>query len=176
MNARHLIDIAPNALVVLVGVSGSGKSTLARRHFRTTAVLSSDRIREMLADDEADQSVSAAAFEVLHLVARRRLETGRLTVVDATSTTPSARKPLLAIARETGSPAVVVVLDAPLELCRRNNAARPGRRVADDVVIAQHEALAASLPEIGNEGFDRIYILRGEDEIGTAVIRIGASV
>src|SRR5688500_10631827 len=119
------IPLPSNALVVLVGASGSGKSTFARRHFRETAVVSSDRLRAMLADDERDQSVSRAAFEVLELLVRRRLEAGRLTVVDATSTTAEARAPLLRLARDARVQSVAIVLDAPLEICLANNAARP---------------------------------------------------
>ena len=46
------LTIPDFALVLLVGASGSGKSTFAARHFRPTEVLSSDRCRGMVADDE----------------------------------------------------------------------------------------------------------------------------
>src|SRR3954468_8548772 len=80
-----VIRIPEISLVVLVGVSGCGKSTFARRHFLPTEVLSSDFFRAMVRDDENDQAGTTDAFDVLHLVARRRLRAGRLTVVDATS-------------------------------------------------------------------------------------------
>jgi protein phosphatase len=168
MTEPVVLDIPPRALVVLVGVAGSGKSSFAARHFAPTQVLSSDGMRAMLADAAADQSVSAQAFELLHLVARWRLEAGRLTVVDATSTTAAARAELAAIARSTGAPAVAIVLDVPFERCVGRDAARAGRRVGADVIRAQAEALAASLPDIGNEGFDRVYLLCGEEEVGAA--------
>jgi protein phosphatase len=170
MDASPVLTIPPRSLVVLVGAAGSGKSTFARRHFAETAVISSDRIRAWLADDEADQSVSAPAFEVLHLVARRRLEAGRVAVVDATSATAAARAQLVRIAREVGAPVVAVVLDAPLELCLANNARRAGRRVEEDVIRAQHDALTASLPGLRDEGFDAVFLLRGASEIEAAVV------
>ncbi|HET9945988.1 MAG TPA: AAA family ATPase, partial [Actinomycetes bacterium] len=46
------IGVPALSLVVLIGASGSGKSTFARRHFRSTAVLSSDTFRGLVADDE----------------------------------------------------------------------------------------------------------------------------
>jgi predicted kinase len=165
-----LLEISRHALVVLVGVSGSGKSSFAALHFRPTEVLSSDRFRAMIADDEADQSVSAAAFELLHLVARRRLEAGRLAVVDATSTTPGARRQLLDIADTLGVPAVALVLDVPVRVCVARDAARSDRSVGPEVIRTQAEALTASLPEIGNEGFARTYLLRGEEEVARARI------
>ena len=119
----------------------------------------------MISDDEANQAVSAQAFELLHLLARRRLEAGRLAVIDATNTTPAARRALLAIAEELEAPAVAIILDVPAEVCRRRDASRQDRRVGADVIRAQAEALTASLPEIGNEGFDRVYLLLGEEQI-----------
>ena len=62
------------ALVCLIGASGSGKSTFARNHFGRFEVLSSDFCRGLVADDENDQSASAAAFDVLHHIAGKRLD------------------------------------------------------------------------------------------------------
>ena len=70
------------ALLVLAGPSGSGKSTFAAQHFLPTQIVSSDAMRALISDDEADQSVSGPAFELLHDVVSKRLAAGRLTVVD----------------------------------------------------------------------------------------------
>src|SRR5580658_3527379 len=93
------ISIPNLSLVVLIGPSGSGKSTFARKHFLPTEILSSDACRGMVSDDENKQGVSKEAFEVLHFIAAKRLESGRLTVVDATNVQPEARKPLVELAR-----------------------------------------------------------------------------
>ena len=62
----------PNpSLVVLCGPAGSGKSTFAARHFPPTAIVSSDRCRAMLADDERDLSVSPEAFRLFHTITMR---------------------------------------------------------------------------------------------------------
>ena len=71
------LTIPESALVVLIGPSGAGKSTFARHHFRPTEVLSSDACRALVADDEADQAATPAAFEVLHCIAAKRLAAGR---------------------------------------------------------------------------------------------------
>jgi predicted kinase len=150
-------------LILLIGTSGSGKSTLARRLFLDTQILSSDRIRAWISDDEKDQSVSAQAFAVLHLLVQMRLEIGRTTVVDATSVARSSRAELLAEARAAGRPAVVVVLDVSVEECVRRDAARTDRSVGRDVIVQQRRLLDASMPEIANEGFDEIRIIGCSD-------------
>ena len=58
------IEIPDFSLVVLIGATGSGKSTLAAKHFAPTEIVSSDRCRGLVIDDETDQSISADAFDL----------------------------------------------------------------------------------------------------------------
>ena len=149
-------DLPDHSLIVLIGTSGSGKSTFARRLFPDIQVLSSDRIRAWISDDEGDQTVSDQAFEVLHLLVRMRLGIGRTTVVDATNVARSSRAELLSLARAAGRPAVAVVLEVDLEECVRRDAARTDRSVGREVIVQQRRLLDASMHEIANEGFDEI--------------------
>ncbi len=162
MAAMDRIALPSGALVVLVGVSGAGKSTFAARHFRPTEVLSSDAFRAIVADDAADQRASSAAFELLYLAARRRLERGRLTVIDATNVTRSARVELVALALAARRPAVAIVLDPPLEVCLDRNAGRAGRIVGVGVVGRQADELQRSLGDpdgLASEGFAAVHRL-----------------
>ncbi len=150
------IVVPAGCLVVLIGVAGAGKSTFAARHFGPTQVLSSDTFRAIVADDPADQRASAAAFELLHLAARRRLERRRLTVIDATNVSRVARRTLVGIAQATRRPAVAIVLDLPLATTLAQNAHRSGRTVADAVVVRQASDLrrtAATDAALLEEGF-----------------------
>jgi len=61
------IEIPEFALVLLVGASGTGKSSFAAKHFLPTEVISSDRMRGWVADDEADQSATGDAFTELQI-------------------------------------------------------------------------------------------------------------
>ncbi len=79
------LTIPELSFVVLIGASGSGKSTFARKHFKPTEVLSSDFCRELVSDDENDQTATKEAFDILHFIAAKRLAAGRLTVADATN-------------------------------------------------------------------------------------------
>jgi hypothetical protein len=49
----------------------------------------------LVSDDEANQSASKDAFELLHLAAAKRLARRRFTVIDATNVQPEGRKQVL---------------------------------------------------------------------------------
>ena len=158
------------SLVVLIGVSGSGKSTFARRHFAPTQVLSSDTCRGLVADDENDQSATPAAFALLHHIAGIRLRAGRLTVVDATNVKAEDRASLVRLAREHDVLPVAIVLDVPDGECLARNALRPDRDLAPGVVRRQRADLRRGLRGLGREGFRKVHVLNGTEEIERAVV------
>lgn len=164
------IDVPELALVALVGISGSGKSTFARRHFPATQVLSSDAFRAMVADDENDQSASSDAFDVLHYVAGKRLRAGRLTVVDATNLQPHARAGLVKVAREHDVLPVAIVLDVPEALCWERTRERADRTFGRQVLSRMRRDLRRSLPQLGREGFRKVHVLQGVEEVESAQI------
>jgi predicted kinase/predicted nucleic acid-binding protein len=169
------IDVAPDALVLLIGASGSGKSTFATARFRPTEVISSDGCRALVADDPADMSATDAGFEVLHLIASKRLERGRLTVIDATNVRPEFRAPLIGLAERAGRPALALAFDMPLALCLARNGSRSDRRVPSRAVRDHVEQLHASLGEIRHEGFQQVFVLRTPQEAAAAeVVRVRA--
>lgn len=154
------IPLPADALVVLVGASGSGKSTWAARHFRETEVVSSDRCRALVSDDEESQAVHREAFAVLYEIVRQRLSLRRLTVVDSTSLGEFSRRRLREIAERSGAPVHVVVFHAPEEALQRNNFSRD-RRVPREAV-AQHAARLEALLESGaleSEGYAAVHHL-----------------
>lgn len=164
------IQIPEFALVVLIGASGSGKSTFAARHFAPTEVLSSDRFRGWVDDDENSLDANQDAFEALHFVAAKRLKRKRLTVIDATNVQASARKPLVALAREYHALPVAIVLDLPERVCRERNESRPDRQLGAHVVRNHGRDLRRSLKRLRREGFRQIYRLEGEERVEAAVV------
>ena len=164
------LSIPELSLVVLVGVSGAGKSTFARAHFKPTEVISSDYCRGLVADDENDQSATPDAFDVLHYIAGKRLAGGRLTVVDATSVQPEARKPLVDLAREHDVLPVAIVFDLPAGVCEARNALRPDRDFGAHVIRRQHAALRKSVRNLKREGFRAVHVLSSEEEVAAATI------
>ncbi|MFF9347828.1 polynucleotide kinase-phosphatase [Streptomyces sp. NPDC014734] len=159
------LPVTDLSLVVLIGASGSGKSTFARRHFKPTEIISSDFCRGLVADDENDQSASRDAFDVLHVIAGKRLAVGRLTVVDATNVQPESRKQLVQLARSHDVLPIAIVLDLPEEVCLARNAARPDRADMPRHVVRRHRSeLRRSLRGLEREGFRKVHVLRGEEE------------
>ncbi|NBE56546.1 polynucleotide kinase-phosphatase [Streptomyces boluensis] len=171
--AGRVLPVTDLALVVLVGASGSGKSSFARKHFKATEVLSSDFCRGLVADDENDQSASRDAFEVLHYIAGKRLAAGRLTVVDATNVQQESRKQLVQLARQYDVLPIAIVLDVPEEVCAARNAARADRADMPRRVVQRHiRELRRSLRHLEREGFRKVHVLRGAEEIDGASIRV----
>ncbi|MDT7781784.1 MAG: hypothetical protein QOF58_203 [Pseudonocardiales bacterium] len=164
------LKIPDLCLVVLIGASGSGKSTFARKHFLPTQVLSSDYFRGLVSDDENDQSASAAAFDVLHYVAAKRLEAGKVTVIDATNVQAPDRAKLIEVAKKANVLPVAVVLDTPTDVCLKRNALRPDRDFGAHVVKRHRAALQRSLKFLGKEGFKRVHVLRSESDVDSSVI------
>ncbi|MGI5194267.1 polynucleotide kinase-phosphatase [Streptomyces sp. CA-288835] len=166
------LPVTDLSLVVLIGASGSGKSTFARRHFKPTEVISSDFCRGLVADDENDQSASGDAFDVLHYIAGKRLAAGRRTVVDATSVQQESRKSLVELAKKHDVLPIAIVLDVPEEVCAERNAARADRAGMPRRVIQRHiRELRRSIRHLEREGFRKVHILRGVEEVESASIR-----
>jgi protein phosphatase len=158
------------SLVVLVGASGSGKSTFARTHFLPTEIVSSDACRGLVADDENDQSATTDAFELLHFIAGKRMEGGRLTVVDATSVKREDRAHLVALARRYHFLPVAIVFNLPERLCHDRNRDRPERDFGPHVVRNQTRDLRRSLKRLNREGFRHVHVLTSPEEVEAAVI------
>ncbi|MGQ4362912.1 polynucleotide kinase-phosphatase [Streptomyces sp. SAS_272] len=165
------LPVTDLSLVVLVGASGSGKTTFARRHFKPTEIISSDFCRGLVSDDENDQSATRDAFDVLHYIAGKRLAAGRRTVVDATSVQPEARRQLVDLARQYDVLPIAVVLDVPEEVCAERNAVRTDRADLPRRVVQRHiRELRRSLRGLEREGFRKVHILRGVEDVENATV------
>ena len=166
------IEIPELGLVVLCGASGSGKSTFARQHFSSTEIVSSDQCRALVGDNQSDQSVTQAAFELLHTIVDKRLEIGRLTVVDATNIKPEDRKPLLELARRSDVLSTAIVFDLPLAVCVEHNNSRQDRQTPQHAIKRQHGALRRTAKRLRKERFNRVYTLGSALEVDSvAVVR-----
>jgi predicted kinase len=141
-------------IVILVGIAGCGKSTWLER--QGIVPISSDALRQLLADDAGDQTIHERVFVTMRYLLRHRLAIGRpVTYVDATHLTPEERRPYIEIARVYGCEVEAVLFDVPLEVCRERNRHR-ARVVPEDVM----ERMAARLVRPrAEEGFSKITVL-----------------
>lgn len=119
------------------------------------AVLSSDELRFLLADDETDQTIHAEVFGTLRYLLRRRLELQRpLTFVDATNITRRERRAYIRMAQVYDCSVEAVFFDTPVEICKARNAAR-ARVVPEWVIDAMATRIARPTVQ---EGFATVTV------------------
>ena len=159
--AKRIRLIRPS-VVVLCGPAACGKSTFAERHFRPTQIISSDKARALVCDDEQDQRFQAQTFALLNCLIEQRLSINRLCVVDSTALAPQARKSLLELARRYRVPSAVLLLDVPLATCLERDAKRE-RTVGAPAIERQYQMFEQAKSGIGQEGFDQVVELGGPD-------------
>lgn len=167
------INVPELSLVVLIGTSGSGKSSFAKKHFKKSEILSSDECRALVSDDENNQAATNDAFDVLYYIAKKRLQNGLLTVIDATNVERESRKGLIELSRDYHCLPVAIILDTPNKVCEERNQNRNGKNFGSHVIHRQKRQLKSSIKSLKGEGFRHIYILKSVEEIDsvTAIIR-----
>jgi protein phosphatase len=167
---KPVLEIPDFALVVLIGATGSGKSTFAAKHFKATEVISSDRCRGWVSDDETDQSVTADAFDLVRALAEKRLKHRRLAVIDATNVRPSDRKGWVEIARRWHALPVAIVVDPGVKTCVERNLLRADRPSGPQIVQRMASEVRRGLGGLQREGFRQVWKLMSEEEIEAAAV------
>jgi predicted kinase len=138
--------------VLLVGLPGSGKSTWASGK---RGVLSSDAMRELLADDPGNQNIHGRVFRTLRDLLKHRLELKRpVTYIDATNLTPMERRPYIKLADLFDGEIEAVFFDVPVEECIRRNRGRE-RTVPEEAILMMAQKLVR--PDV-KEGFSRVML------------------
>ena len=164
------IVIPELALVALVGISSSGKSSFAKTHFLDTEIVSSDRCRGIVSNDENSMEATKDAFELVDYIVRKRLQRGLLTVIDATHVQRDSRKSILKAARDYHCMPVAIVVNTPMDVCLERHSKRPDRDFSPQVLKTQQRQLKSTLKQLKREGFRYIYRLDSLEDISNAKI------
>ena len=155
-------------LHLLVGPSGAGKSTYAKEHYHPSQVISSDFIREELCNDFKDQSRNDEVFQAVHALVKTRLESGLLTVVDATNIRNKDRKEFIKIAAEVDPNIKIqyIVIDRTLEEKLETGGWRNNvfiKRMGSDtinLVEKHHMTMQSNIKDILNgDGFFNVTVI-----------------
>ncbi len=168
---ERVVRLARPSVIVLCGPAAGGKSTFAARHFRPTQVISSDRCRAWVSDDENDQRYTEQAFSLLHTIIEKRLSINRLSVVDSTALNQMARRNLISLAGRYGVPCVLFLFPTPLETCLARDAARE-RQVGAEVIERQFRNFHEAMKTVRKEGFDHVveFPQEGLDQVRIEVV------
>ena len=159
----RLIRLARTSLVVLCGPAACGKSNFAARHFRSSQIVSSDRCRALVSDDEGDQRFNEEAFSLVHFIVGKRISVNRLSVVDSTALTVGARRSLLSLARKYHVPCVLFLFHVPLEICLARGKKRE-RSVGAPTVEKQFQLFQEACRGVHQEEFDHVVEFREEEK------------
>jgi protein phosphatase len=128
----------------------------------------------LVADDQHDMGANDDAFELLRLLAAKRLARRRVAVVDATNVDLASRLPFVALARAAGVPAVAIVLDLPSDLLEAWHRQRGDRPFGQSVIQRQRASVRRGLESIEAEGFDRVWVFHSVVELDSVVLtRVG---
>lgn len=128
-------------LYVMIGTAGSGKtSKLGHGCLHGVRVVSTDKIRGELFNDEGAQREPKLVFGIAHRRVREELQEGHDVVFDATNTHFQSREDVLRNVQDIPCRKVAVLVTPTLEQTLKQNAGRK-RKVPEEVIRRQYEQL-----------------------------------
>lgn len=155
-------------LLVLCGPAGSGKSTFAAQHFPETTIVSSDRCRGMVCDDENNQSVNRETFDLFYFILQKRMQLGRFCVADSVALKSYARTHLRQLSRRFGYFGCLLIFATSPETCLQHDQQRT-RQVGASVIRYHTGLLQHALQEAPREGWELVRV-RHEDELPLEIV------
>jgi len=153
--AQSAIPVPDPALVVLVGPAAAGKSAWAAGRYRAREIVSSDQLRAVVGSGEHDLDASVDAFSLLDQIVATRSRRRLTTVVDTLGLDAERRLGYLAVARQSGLPAVAVLFETDPAVCRARNRGRD-RPVPAAVLDTQLRRLPEVAARVATEGWDLV--------------------
>lgn len=106
-------------LFILRGAQGSGKSTVANHIDSPVEVLSSDKLREVMAGTSSNWRISKKVFELIDTILEARMMGGLPTLIDATNLRYKDIKNWVDLAESYGMPTHVISFNVSFEKARK---------------------------------------------------------
>lgn len=154
---------SPGSLLVVTSASPAQRDAfLARVIEDRAALLSAERVRQLLTGRVAQEEIDERAAQLLEATVRKRLEAKQTVVLGLDGLAPAQREPFVRIAAELGRPRHLILLETAREHVRDEDAG---------ALNALRRALDAG--ELGAEGFQTALRLGGgsADEVRRIVFR-----
>lgn len=146
-----------NKLIFLIGLPGSGKSTYASKYLsQDCEILSSDRIRKELLNDEKNQENNQLVFSTLFERAKQFLTEGKNVVIDATNVNLAERQASLENFKDFNVRRIAIVINTPFKKCVERDRSR--ERSVGIGVIRKFERIFTKPTK--KEGFDEIIYVK----------------
>lgn len=163
----ELLTLTRRTLLVLCGSAASGKSTFAAQRFPETMIVSSDRCRGIVCDDENSQMVNQDAFDLFFFILQKRLKLDRFSVADSVALQPFARRNLLKLSRSFNYSTCLLIFNVSFDACLAADRQRT-RQVGERVLRHHADLLTRTLRDAPQEGWDLVRVLQ-ENERDLAI-------
>ena len=163
------IAIEKNTLVLVAGAPGSGKSTFAMEQFPLDAIISTDRLRQELTNNPANQIIFGKAFFLAQQIMEERLKRGEIAVLDAQNLSEERRNTFYKIAARYGSKIDLIFLDTDVQEIVRRGKSR--KRKIDEAVLKHGASNAAQSVKLLKQDshLNSFHILKNEEARGVHV-------
>lgn len=127
-------------LIYTVGPSGSGKSTWLENNYEMIDVVSTDKIRQEITGDIADQSQNDLVFNIAHERLIEALSRGEKVIFDATNLQYEHRKVFINFARKLGAHLMCLMFTTPFETCLTRLQERKELPLSEEVLEEQYNS------------------------------------
>lgn len=165
MAPKKIVNIANEALVLMIGPSSSGKTTFVCNWFPQHVIIHSDEFRLRTCDDLNDMSATNDAFEVMSLLVEKRISRGLLTVIDALNVTKGFREYFVKHAIRYKRPIYAIVMMTPYSICEKRHKERNNRPWDIKILKKQFENLQQSIAEFNEEKHIKVIKINQTDEV-----------
>ena len=159
------LKIPEISLLLLVGPSRSGKTIFAKQYFAAAEVISFQQCTAHLSDEAYNPDLKAEAFEMLCYLVTKRLEKGKLTLIDDLHLNAEDRAILIKLGKKHHAQVLAIAMDCKLESLLQRYDESAQLPFGKGVLEKQYDDFKNSLKSIKKEGFSQVYMVNPTEPI-----------